>query len=369
MKLFANITKRDDEQRMVWGVASTEALDSQGEVVKLDAIKGAWDDYMKFANIREMHQPSAVGKCREFEFTDSEIRIGVHVVDDAAWAKVVNEVYTGFSIGGKALNKADGVITQLRLSEISLVDRPANPEALISVWKGEDIEDPKAELAKWAGEEIMDASTALQALGMIYGLMLGEMGEVDNEDPAQVAQLKAVVDNLKAFIAAEIVEDNTGKADKPEDVAKAGAKFSKATKDALAGIHADIQKCNDTLNKMGYDKADDEAKSDDAEDLSKIATEKDAAIADLAKMTADLDLAKSDLAKAESRIKELEAQPEPTKAPLNGTAVSKSDDTANQPESDPVMDELQKKADAGQLTAADVMKAIHSNGGRPLIPQ
>ena len=50
MKLFAEITKIDRERRMVFGYASTEALDSQGEVVRKEAIEAALPDYMRFAN-------------------------------------------------------------------------------------------------------------------------------------------------------------------------------------------------------------------------------------------------------------------------------------------------------------------------------
>ncbi len=140
MKLYAEISKRDEESRMVWGYASTEATDSQGEVIKADAISAALADYMKFANIREMHQPSAVGVTKEAAMTEKGLFIGAHVVDDIAWNKVKAGVYKGFSIGGQALKRDDtnkNTITEIRLTEISLVDRPANPEALFELWKGD----------------------------------------------------------------------------------------------------------------------------------------------------------------------------------------------------------------------------------------
>lgn len=409
MKLFANITKRDDEQRMVWGVASTESLDSQGEVVKLDAVKGAWEDYMKFANIREMHQPSAVGKCKEYEFSDKDVTIGVKVVDDVAWKKVTEGVYTGFSIGGKAVSKMDGVITQLRLTEISLVDRPANPDALISVWKGESIEaqddgqqsqqpdgetvdkgestvaatEPVAvEKGMWNVERLMAAFETVRIACMDAEFEAKNGGHTDEV----IAEMKAVKDSIGAVLLRYLGEEvDNAKADAGGDVAKAGARFSKATKEALAAIHADIQKCNDTLTKMGYAEAeeDDTGKADGAEDLLKTATEKDAVLADIAKVigleggelhadaiakvVSERDVAKAELAKAEARIKELEAEPAPTGAPLNGSAVSKNADGATNDEPNPALAELQKKADEGTLQASDLMKHIHSNGGRRLV--
>src|SRR5216683_6374889 len=138
MKLYAEITKIDRERRMVFGYASTEALDSQGEVVRKEAIEAALDDYMRFANIREMHQPSAVGVAKEAAIDDRGLYLGAKIVDGDAWQKVVEGVYKGFSIGGRvtARDPADRrVITALRLTEISVVDRPANPEAVFDCWK------------------------------------------------------------------------------------------------------------------------------------------------------------------------------------------------------------------------------------------
>ena len=64
MRLYAPLQKIDEEQRMVYGYASTEALDTQGEIIKREAIEAALPGFMRFGNIREMHQPSAVGKAK-----------------------------------------------------------------------------------------------------------------------------------------------------------------------------------------------------------------------------------------------------------------------------------------------------------------
>lgn len=138
---YCDITKVNDEERIVEGYASTEAMDVQGEVVKIDAIKDALPEYMKFANIREMHQPSAVGKAISADVDEKGLYLSVHVVDESAWEKVKKGVYNGFSIGGKKLSKIGDTITQLRLTEISLVDRPANPEAVFNLWKGDGMAD------------------------------------------------------------------------------------------------------------------------------------------------------------------------------------------------------------------------------------
>jgi HK97 family phage prohead protease len=138
MRFYWPIAKVDAEQRMVWGYASTEALDEQGEIVKREALESALADYMRFANIREMHRPSAIGIAREATIDDRGLYLAAKIVDDEAWEKVVQGVYKGFSIGGRvtARDPADrSVILGLALTEISVVDRPANPEAVFDCWK------------------------------------------------------------------------------------------------------------------------------------------------------------------------------------------------------------------------------------------
>ena len=138
MKIYFPIAKVDAERREVWGYASTEARDDQGEVVKREALTAALGDYMKFANIREMHQLSAVGVAKEAGVDDKGLYVGARIVDDQAWAKVIEGVYKGYSIGGRVTQRDPAdykTITGLVLNEISLVDRPANPEAVFDYWK------------------------------------------------------------------------------------------------------------------------------------------------------------------------------------------------------------------------------------------
>src|ERR1700757_4711017 len=126
MRFYWPIAKFDAEQRMVWGYASTEAVDDQGESVTREALASALDDYMRFANIREMHQPSAVGVATQAAVDDKGLYLGAKIIDTEAWQKVVEGVYKGFSIGGRvtARDAADRrLITALQLTEISLVDR------------------------------------------------------------------------------------------------------------------------------------------------------------------------------------------------------------------------------------------------------
>lgn len=350
-KAFAPITKVDDEQRMVYGYASTDSKDSQGEIVKSDAIEAALPDYMKFANIREMHTMSAVGVAKSAEVNEGGLYIGAKIVDDAAWLKVKEGVYKGFSIGGKALEKANGIITKLRLTEISVVDRPANPECVIDTWKAETLDDEQqpqdggaptegagdsqptavAKSDEATGETVEKGMYNMQRLIEALQCIKNAMGDASYEQKygehsaEMIADMKAAYVALGAVAQKYLAEEITPPA-KPvemsmadgagDDVAKAGAMYSKATKAALANIHKMLRDCNKAMDDMGYDKGDMD-KADEGEDLSK-ADALAKAESDLAKVSAERD----DLAK---RVKELEAQPAPAKAAT--TTIEKSGDT------------------------------------------
>jgi phage head maturation protease len=167
MKLFAKITKIDEAEQMVFGYASTEALDSQGEVVKREALEAALPDYMRFANIREMHQPSAVGVATEAGLDDTGLYLAAKIVDPVAWEKVTQGVYKGFSIGGRVKTRDRAqkhVITGVTLSEISLVDRPANPEAVFTMYKAEDVPPSPGDVAKIGARNSADDLATIQAI-------------------------------------------------------------------------------------------------------------------------------------------------------------------------------------------------------------
>ncbi len=148
IKLFIGFTKKDEDQKIVTGYASSEALDSQGEIVEKDAIARALPGYLgevdqttgkfRYGNLREMHQMSAVGKTMKAKVDDKGLWIEGKVVDKDAWEKVKEGVYAGFSIGGKIIKQVGNRIKDLKLSEISLVDRPANPDAVFAMVKIDD---------------------------------------------------------------------------------------------------------------------------------------------------------------------------------------------------------------------------------------
>jgi len=152
------IGKVDQERRIVSGFATLDNVDKQGDIVTTEASIEAFKKFR--GNLREMHQPSAVGKVVSFKedrYFDPQVKkfySGVYVsayVSKGAqdtWEKVLDGTLTGFSIGGnitksddmydEKIDKSVRIIKEYDLHELSLVDNPANQFAnVISIEKGQ----------------------------------------------------------------------------------------------------------------------------------------------------------------------------------------------------------------------------------------
>lgn len=248
LNLFVSFTKKDDSQHIVEGYASTEDLDSQGEVVRFEAIKKALPDYMKFGNIREMHQNSAVGKAVK-AIPDEERRglyLSAKIVDSDAWMKVQEGVYNGFSIGGRVLKQVGNEIHDLVLSEISVVDRPANPAALFSLVKFEgkggenmDLKDKNSaeEVAKAdGGPDHMEIYRASDLLYIAADLcMLYEIYEMNGVD---ASNLDKAIQLLKEVAVKELDGSNAAQSQE--------AKAQRETAQKLYDVLTAFQKKNIT---------------------------------------------------------------------------------------------------------------------------
>jgi phage head maturation protease len=207
--LFAPISKIDEEKRMVYGYATTPSKDSQDERVDLQASFDAVDEWAKWANIKEMHRPeTAAGVAPVIEkHVGVGVYIGAKVVDDQAWRKCKEGVYKGFSIGGKVLERAANdckLITKYRLNEISLVDRPANPDSLFMVAKRDDSVDKiDAHVSKEAGgvsvEDITKKEEASNTVAPVPEVLKAEAVAVATPEMMQVS--KADFDKMTADLA------------------------------------------------------------------------------------------------------------------------------------------------------------------------
>lgn len=126
----------DDGSLMVSGIASTEAVDADGEVVTAEAMRKALPSYLQCGTVREMHQPIAAGRpISAYVDDDGKTHFTAKIVDKNTVQKIKEGVLKGFSIGGKLIKRVGNQITELVLKEISVVDLPNNPESFFSVVK------------------------------------------------------------------------------------------------------------------------------------------------------------------------------------------------------------------------------------------
>lgn len=136
VRLGVTIEKVDKAKRIVRGVATAEVIDAHGQIVDYETAKAAFLAWK--GNIREMHQPKAVGKAVEVEFDDTarQIILSAYVSKGApdTWEKVLDRTLSQYSIGARAVVKAekvgDALVEKLyiqRLHETSLVDAGACP--------------------------------------------------------------------------------------------------------------------------------------------------------------------------------------------------------------------------------------------------
>ena len=235
-KLFLPITKVDVAKRLVYGQATAEVVDKADEIMDYAGTKPLFEEWSgaiakatdgkSVGNVRAMHGKVAAGKLTDIAYDDTARAINVcaKIVDDNEWNKVVEGVYTGFSIGGEyertwADDVHKGVTRYVaRPSEISIVDNPCCPTSHFSMIKADGMEaevafavsgrDPTnddiaamaTKLAKVAGGAQADFMDAARA-----ALIKGDSPDADDEPVAGEgpgssveAQAQAVRDRVAA---------------------------------------------------------------------------------------------------------------------------------------------------------------------------
>lgn len=247
--LFLGFNKFDDEQQIVSGYCSTDALDSHGEIITKEAMSDAIATYMEYANIREMHQPSAVGVAKSLSSDGTGHYLEAHIVDPVAWQKVKTGVYKGFSIGGQILKRTKNVINKILLKEISLVDRPANPDCRIELWK---MDDSKLENVEKNSLSIVgEISSSLRSLTYLRDYM-SESQQSENDSYKNLLEaINCLCNSLEAAAAEAIAneraenaeesagEDMEGKLDKSEITNEGVDEMDKETMEKFEKMFAD----------------------------------------------------------------------------------------------------------------------------------
>jgi len=236
VRLSMPFSKVDEERRIVSGFATLDNLDKQNDIVTPEASVKAFEKFR--GNIREMHQPKAVGKMvsfKEDKYFDPESKkfySGVYVstyISKGAqdtWEKVLDGTLSGFSIGGK-MNQWDDafdekmdatirIIKDYDLVELSLVDTPANQFAnVLSVEKVDGIDvikgdamDVEIENVFWdEANGIVMLSGNESELSPTTGAEMKNIGFVEKSDAEKPEMVKFLVDSAKGINTSKITKE------------------------------------------------------------------------------------------------------------------------------------------------------------------
>jgi hypothetical protein len=276
-------SKVDVERRIVSGFATLDNIDKQADIVTTDASVKAFSKFR--GNIREMHQPTAVGKMisfKEDKYFDPESKkfySGVYVstyISKGAqdtWEKVLDGTLSGFSIGGKMNKWDDGydekmdakirIIKDYDLVELSLVDNPANQFAnVLSVEKVDGVDMIKGESLDTPIENVFwDAESGIVMLSEndaeqspTSGTPMQNIGFVEKNDNEKTDMIKFLVDSAKGIkteIKKEvspmsettITEDIVEKSDDVVEESQVAPEADATTEDAVEkSMHTDEAK-------------------------------------------------------------------------------------------------------------------------------
>jgi hypothetical protein len=236
VRLSMPIGKIDVERRMVSGFATLDNVDRQGDIVTTESSVEAFKNFR--GNLREMHQPSAVGKIvsfkedKYFDPSDKKFYSGVYVSAyvskgaQDAWEKVLDGTYTGFSIGGniktwddaydEKIDKTIRVIKTYELHELSLVDNPANQFAnILSIEKvnGQNVVEgylSKTEIENvfWDSENgIVMVSDSDSVTSPVTGNKMQNIGFIEKNDKDNAEMIKFLVDSAKGINTIKITKE------------------------------------------------------------------------------------------------------------------------------------------------------------------
>ena len=325
LRLSMPFNKVDKERRIVSGFASLDNLDKQMDIVTSEASMNAFAKFR--GNIREMHQPLAVGKMvnfKEDKYFDPDTKkfykgvfVSAYVSKGAqdTWEKVLDGTLTGFSIGGRMNKWDDGydeksdsqirIIKDYDLVELSLVDSPANQFAnIVSVEKVDGVDVIKADSTVLENvfydkeNGIVISSENESELSPVTGEQMENIGFVEKTDDEKTTMIKFLVDSAKGI--------NTSKINKevqPMTKSKTQVEKTDVVEDVVVAPEADavVEEVTEEVAKAEETETADVVKSDEAV----AENTEDAPVAESVEKVADTD---ADVSKSDDVVVEAIAE-------------------------------------------------------------
>jgi len=203
---YFSIEKADrnaDGTMTVYGKATDDSIDIDQQICDGDWLKRAMPAWFKSGgNIREQHSNIAAGVAKEYEAKADGHYIGVLVVDPVSVKKVDAGVLKGFSVGIKNprvvrdSKAANGRIVDGQIVEVSLVDRPANPNCQLVLAKSVDGEKDLVQVEELHEKEETENNNPIQSDN-------NSEKESDAMDTTTVSVPKSIVGDLVKFDKAQ----------------------------------------------------------------------------------------------------------------------------------------------------------------------
>jgi outer membrane murein-binding lipoprotein Lpp len=346
VRLSMPFSKVDQERRIVSGFATLDNVDKQSDIVTTEASMKAFAKFR--GNIREMHQPTAVGKMvsfKEDKYFDPKTKkfyTGVYVsayVSKGAqdtWEKVLDGTLSGFSIGGR-MNKWDDafdekmeksvrIIKEYDLIELSLVDNPANQFAnILSVEKVDGIDVVKGDILDTVVENVFwDAESGIvmvseneSELSPTSGAPMQNIGFVEKNDNEKVDMIKFLVDSAKGIDLSKMTKEASPmnetttedviKSDDAVEVTEVAPEADAVAETVEKADEAEVVKADESepTDSKSADMDEDEMKAEKSEPVEEVSKSDDVIVEAVTEIKNNLTSAFSDLA---STIKSLHEQ-------------------------------------------------------------
>lgn len=142
------VKSSDDEKNVITGPVSSDQVDKHDEIVDPDAIMKSKKSYMEFPTVRYMHEADPVGLTLDLWKKGNKVLADIEIFDNKTelWHMIEKKYLRAFSIGFRVReiknycpDGSDGEcfirFTEIDLIEISIVDSPANTDAVFEVKK------------------------------------------------------------------------------------------------------------------------------------------------------------------------------------------------------------------------------------------
>jgi hypothetical protein len=308
-----------------------------------------------------MHQPIAAGVLENVTWDENGAFIRVNVVDNQEWDKVKHRVYKGFSVGVRALVMRGLDVEKAEWIETSLVDRPKDPDAMITAFRVEDTEKPyDAEVLERASfAEYLEGCAATDLRNMALEYLWNSLWDIqwmEGSVEEKEAAVRETCNQFMEFVIGAIVtgtlpniKEMDGNDDEERSISVQDA-VTRLASEPLPSILATLQSIGEIvvldrakIAEVYVPVADHQAEiSRRDQTVSALTVERDAQIAEVARV-------QGLVTAAEARVTELEKQPARVPPVRNPMAIPRAFGTPD-PESEAVkraqaeLDELTRSA-------------------------